>query len=372
MPGLFPGYNYDIFICYRQKDIIQSGYANKTFSIFLHKVNNRETLKPKKFVILIILVFLQALVCLSFIDNDDFFTIILLPDTQHYTSSYPEMIYKQMNWIVENKNLLNIQYVVHLGDITNNNKESAWEVGDNSFKILENAGIPYSIVYGDNDMKNPDKNYYDGIRHTEFLHKYFPVTRFDKPGSWWSGGFCNPDEIDNYYCLFSYKEYNYLIMNLELAPRSSVLKWADNVISRYASRKVILVTHDYLNRNGKWLDDLSTFGMAGKDDNGKLKGNNAETVFKKLVKKNPNVILVLCGHKEGTYQNEVRIEGSATRKVFEILSDFQDEKIKGSDEKSGKGLLRILKFYPEKNEIGISTVSALTGKTKEQEIHLSY
>jgi hydroxymethylpyrimidine/phosphomethylpyrimidine kinase len=112
--------------------------------------------------------------------------------------------------------------------------------------------------------------------------------------------------------------------------------------------------------------------MAGKDDNGKLKGNNAETVFKKLVKKNPNVILVLCGHKEGTYQNEVRIEGSATRKVFEILSDFQDEKIKGSDEKSGKGLLRILKFYPEKNEIGISTVSALTGKTKEQEIHLSY
>jgi hypothetical protein len=161
-------------------------------------------------------------------------------------------------------------------------------------------------------------------------------------------------------------------MNLELAPRSSVLKWADNVISRYASRKVILVTHDYLNRNGKWLDDLSTFGMAGKDDNGKLKGNNAETVFKKLVKKNPNVILVLCGHKEGTYQNEVRIEGSATRKVFEILSDFQDEKIKGSDEKSGKGLLRILKFYPEKNEIGISTVSALTGKTKEQEIHLSY
>ena len=36
----------------------------------------------------------------------------------------------------------------------------------------------------------------------------------------------------------------------------------------------------------------------------------------------------------------------------------------------GKGLLRVLKFYPEKNEIAISTVSALTGKTKEEEIHL--
>jgi hypothetical protein len=114
--------------------------------------------------------------------------------------------------------------------------------------------------------------------------------------------------------------------------------------------------------------------MDGKDNNGKLKGNNAETVFKKLVKKSPNIIMVLCGHKEGTFQKEVRIEGSSdsvkTRKVFEILSDFQDEKIKGSDEKSGKGLLRVLKIYPEKNEIGILTVSALTGKTKEEEIHL--
>jgi hypothetical protein len=30
----------------------------------------------------------------------------------------------------------------------------------------------------------------------------------------------------------------------------------------------------------------------------------------------------------------------------------------------------VLKIYPEKNEIGILTVSALTGKTKEEEIHL--
>jgi hypothetical protein len=279
-----------------------------------------------------------------------------------------------MDWIVENKNLLNIQYVIHLGDITNNNKEYAWEVASKSFKILENAGIPYSIVYGDNDMKNPKKNYYDGTRHTELLNRYFPVSRFDRPGSWWSGGFYDPGKIDNYYCLFNYKEYKFLIMNLELAPRSAVLKWADTIISQNASRKVILVTHDYLDRNGNRLNDLKTFAMDGKDNNGKLKGNNADAVFKKLVKKSPNIIMVLCGHKEGTFQKEVTIKKSRdseeTRKVFEILSDFQDERLKGTDEKSGKGLLRVLKFYPEKNEIKISTVSALTGKSKEDEIHL--
>jgi len=311
---------------------------------------------------------------MSFLKSDDFFSIILLPDTQHYSSSYPDIFYKQMNWIVENKNLLNIQYVVHLGDITNNNKEYAWKVADKSFKILEGAGIPYSIVYGDNDMKNPDLNYYDGSRHTELLNRYFPVSRFDKPNLWWKGGFFEPGKIDNYYCLFEYKDYKFLIMNLEIAPRSAVLNWADNIISQNTSRKVIVVTHDYLDKNGKRLDDLKTFSLEGRDNDGKLKGNNADAVFKKLIKKNSNIIMVLCGHKEGTFQKEVKIKESKDseekRKVFEILSDFQDERLKGTDEKSGKGLLRVLKFYPERNEIAISTISALTGKGKDEEIHL--
>jgi len=328
-------------------------------------------MKIIKPVLILILILTQSLISLSFLNKDDFFSVVLLPDTQHYSSSYPEIFYKQMDWIVENKIPLNIQYVIHLGDITNNNKEYAWEVADKSFKILENKGIPYSIVYGDNDMKNPDKNYYDGIRHTEYLHKYFPVSRFDKPGSWWSGGFFDPGKIDNYYCLFNYQEYKFLIMNLELAPRSSVLKWADTIIAQNASRKVILVTHDYLDRNGDRLNDLKSFALDGRDKENKLKGNNAEAVFKKLVLKNSNIILVLCGHKEGEFQKEVKIKKSGgsekSRKVFEILSDFQDERIKGTDEKSGKGLLRVLKFFPDKNEMAISTVSALTGKTKGEE-----
>lgn len=331
-------------------------------------------MKTIKSRLLIFLFLFQSLINLSFLNSDDFFSVILLPDIQHYTSTYPEIIYKQMNWIVENKNPLKIQYVIQLGDLTNNNKEYAWEIASKSFKILENKGIPYSIVYGDNDMKNPDRNYYDGTRHTEYLHKYFPVSRFEKQASWWSGGFFDPSVIDNYYCLFNYKDNKFMIMNLELAPRSAVLKWADTIIAQNATRKVILVTHDYLDANGNHLSDLKSFGLNGRDKEDKLKGNNADAVFKKLVMKNPNIILVLCGHKQGEFQKEVKIKKTEdtgkSRKVFEILSDFQDEKIKGTDEKSGKGLLRVLKFYPEKNEISIFTVSALTGKTKGEEIQL--
>lgn len=313
---------------------------------------------------------------LSSFKSDDFFSVILLPDTQYYSSKFPDIFYKQMDWIIENRNQLNIQYVVHLGDLTNNNKEYAWKVADKSFRMLDDTGIPYSIVYGDNDMKNPDENYYDGIRHTELLNKYFPPSRLEKNNSWWNGGFFEPDKIDNYYCLFNYKDHKFMIMNLELAARDNVLAWADSIISANPSRKVIIVTHDYLDKKGKRLDDLKSFGMDGKDDMGNPKGNNAETVFKKLVKQNPNVILVLCGHKSGEFEKIVKIKESKdsenTRKVFEILSDFQDEKTKGSNERSGKGLLRVIKFYPENNEIAVFTVSALTGKSKEKKVHLFF
>lgn len=82
-------------------------------------------------------------------------------------------------------------------------------------------------------------------------------------------------------------------MNLEIAPRSSVIKWAGSIIMQNPSRKTILVTHDYLDKNGKRLDDLKSFGLDGKDKEDKLKGNNADAVFKKLVKErnlNPGVV----------------------------------------------------------------------------------
>jgi hypothetical protein len=272
-----------------------------------------------------------------------------------------------MDWIVKNKDLQNIQYVVHMGDITDDNKESAWEVASSSYKILENAGIPYSIVCGDNDIKDPKKNNYDGKRHTELLNKYFPVSRFDKQGSWWKGGFFEKGKIDNYYCLFSLGENKFMIMNLEIAPRSSVLKWADNIVAKNKSYKVIVVTHDYLDSEGKRLDDLKSFGMNGKDASEKPKGNNADDVFKKLVKKNSNIIIVLCGHKDGTFEKTVKVilpeDPEKTRKVFEILTDFQDEK-------SGKGLLRVLKIYPGRNEFVLTTVNTSSGKTRDDEIHL--
>src|SRR5205085_2879552 len=44
-------------------------------------------------------------------------TLVVLPDTQIYSESYPELFKDQTRWIVANKDRYNIKYVLHLGDI---------------------------------------------------------------------------------------------------------------------------------------------------------------------------------------------------------------------------------------------------------------
>ena len=47
------------------------------------------------------------------------FSIIVLPDTQYYSESYPSILNSQMQWIVKNAAALNVQAVLGVGDIVN-------------------------------------------------------------------------------------------------------------------------------------------------------------------------------------------------------------------------------------------------------------
>ncbi len=45
------------------------------------------------------------------------FTIVALPDTQHYSEAFPGIFKSQTQWIVDNKDSRNIVFVTHEGDI---------------------------------------------------------------------------------------------------------------------------------------------------------------------------------------------------------------------------------------------------------------
>jgi hypothetical protein len=71
-------------------------------------------------------------------------TLAVLPDTQVYSMRYPELFEKQTRWIKRNVEERNIAYVLHLGDIVNNNNAEQWRRAEKAMRILDGA-IPYAI-----------------------------------------------------------------------------------------------------------------------------------------------------------------------------------------------------------------------------------
>ena len=57
------------------------------------------------------------------------FTIIALPDTQHYSEAFPAMFKSQTQWIVNNKDARNIVFVTHEGDIVNQHERDVAVAG---------------------------------------------------------------------------------------------------------------------------------------------------------------------------------------------------------------------------------------------------
>lgn len=255
------------------------------------------------------------------------FTIIVLPDTQHYSDAYPEIYTAQTQWIVDHKDDLNIVFVSHLGDIVQNNDtdEAEWQAADAAMRLLDGV-VPYGVLPGNHDMQvGGEAIYYE---------QYFPSSRFEEYG-WWGGSF---DKNRYNYQLFSAGGDEYLILHMQYCPTDAAMDWANEVLAAWPTRKAIVSTHSYLSNDGAHMKNCQT------KSNGDV---NGAQMWNRLIKKNPNVFLVLAGHIPG-FSRRDDLEG---RVVYQLLSDYQDLPLGGS------GYLRIMTFEPQNDIIRVSTYS---------------
>ena len=77
-------------------------------------------------------------------------TLAILPDTQIYAQSYPQHFTAQTQWIKDHVASHNIKYVLHEGDITNNNVTAQWNNALASMNVL-NGVLPYAMAPGNHD-----------------------------------------------------------------------------------------------------------------------------------------------------------------------------------------------------------------------------
>jgi len=271
----------------------------------------------------------------------DDFTVVLIPDTQYYTTQPPEnnRYSAQTQWIKNNAASLNIKFAIHLGDIVQdrNTVDSEWQIADAAHDILESGGnpVPYSVMPGNHDVLSSGSP--DYIRDTSKYNQYFGPDRFASRS--WYGGHAGTTN-DNNYSFFSVGALNFMVLSLEPLPTDATLTWANSVVQSHPNHRVILATHVYLNSDGS----RSTARLY--ED---IQGNNANDIFSKLVNNNPNIFLTVCGHR--CYEALNTATNAAGKPVYEVLSDYQN------DTNGGNGWLRTLFFQPSQNKITFGSYS---------------
>ncbi|NQT12249.1 MAG: metallophosphoesterase [Planctomycetes bacterium] len=275
------------------------------------------------------------------------FTVVVLPDTQFYSQTYPDTYISQTRWIKDRAKADNIKFVVHLGDIVqnHNNVEEEWKAADRAHQILDGV-VPYSLVPGNHDMEYVDRKV---LRNTRLYNKYFSPARFDKYP--WYGGHMG-DTNDSNYCFFEAAGMKFMVLSLEFAPRDETLQWAHQVTAQHSDCRVIVVTHCYMRPNGRDTACGASYGLAD---------NSGQDIWEKFVRKHADIFLVLSGHVLG-----VATETSANdagRPVHEMLVDYQGLP------NGGNGWLRTLRFAPAENKIYVKAYSPLLDEHKKDPSH---
>lgn len=287
------------------------------------------------------------------LENKDAFTLAILPDTQIYARSYPEILMAQTEWIAKEKDNLNIRLAVHEGDITHNNSELEWERAKRSMDMLDGK-VPYAVAPGNHDLPGIADS-----RDTAMFNRYFPYNHLKNSPSF--GGVYEEGRMDNSYHLFSAGGIDWLVLMLEFGPRDEVLEWANEITSYYSNRKAIVVTHAYLYSDNTLIGSSPEHEWTPSDYPIAREGsaNNGVEMWDKFVRKHENILFVFSGHVLNDGTGTLVSRGDNGNFVYQMLANYQ------MNEMGGEGFLRLLEVDPEKGQVSVKTYSPYTGEFKD-------
>ncbi|MDB6024549.1 MAG: phosphohydrolase [Verrucomicrobiales bacterium] len=275
------------------------------------------------------------------------FTLVAFPDTQYYSAErfggLKEMFYAQTEWVISNRVPYNIAYVAHLGDISDSGdiksgspNTTEWRNSTNAMYRMESPtrtllqfGIPYGTAVGNHDQEpNGDA---DGT--TTFFNLYFGVSHFT--GRPYYAGHYGTNN-DNHFDFFSAGGLDFVVLYFEYDTNATpaVLAWGNEVLRTNADRRAIIVTHNFGNTSTPL-----TFSKQG-------------AAIYNALKTNSNVFLMLAGHVTGEGSRVDTFNGNTIRT---FVSDYQGWT------NGGNGLMRLMEFSPQRNQVVVQTYSPWTG-----------
>ncbi len=270
----------------------------------------------------------------------DTWRIIVLPDTQNYvnldndldmdgTSDYLHHFMTQINWIVANREEMNIVFVSHCGDVVEHVEVAPpaeeWMDADQIMGILDGV-LPYGAVAGNHDILNT------GLFPFNYITFFGPSRYANYP--WYGGSSVNGlNHYQEFQYNGSYGRYHFTNISMQwqlpgtVNDPSTSMGWVKAVIDKQrALSNIIITTHAMIDVDGSF--GTETFGLADE--------NTPQEVVDELLRPNARPIDLIFSahyHQPG--------DGSAlnwVRNVPVMLANYQDFP------EGGMGYLRIIEF----------------------------
>jgi hypothetical protein len=283
-------------------------------------------------------------------EPEDDFTIVLLPDTQNYSATYPNIFTSLTTWIINNLSELNIKMVLHEGDVVNTGSNTTqWSNAMTALNILSQNNIPNLISIGNHDYNTISS------RSTTTFNSNINFTNWYSPKSWFNGAAFETDKSENVYTKMTIGSKNYLFMTLEFGPRDETLAWARSVIEAHPDHIVFIVTHNYMYSDNTRVGDGDSWNPHSYIS---TNVNDGEEMWENLASLYPNVLMVFSGHILNDGLGKLTSTGVEGNLVHQILANYQ------MNTSGGGGYLRYLTFKPSENKINIYTYSPYSSEFK--------
>jgi len=291
----------------------------------------------------------------------DSFTVVVLPDTQHYCEKYPEQFYAQTKWIAEQTKERRIAAVFQLGDVTNHNTPEQWEVAKKAIKTIDGV-VPYFLTLGNHDYSER------GVcaDRTTLYNDYFPASQARATKHFGGTYDREPERMENSYQTFSADGRDFLVLSLEFGPRNDVVRWANEVAAKHRDKSIVLLTHAYMyydetrydwanrGKDQRWNPHDYKVAAATNDNI-----NDGEQLWQKLVSKHENFVLTLNGHVLNDGLGRIVTQTPAGRDVSQVLVNFQMKP------NGGDGWLRLLEFKADGKTVDVRDYSPTLDRQNE-------
>lgn len=270
--------------------------------------------------------------------------ILVLGDVQEYTENaiYAPYFEATINWIYSQySHGVKIKYILQTGDITWGNLPRQYKVYQQYTGSITKY-IPMIACVGNHDYTCDEKGEITDRYSSLFTEYITPCAQ-----NWPIASYFEPRRLENIVVSGQLQQMPYDILCLEFGPRSEVIAWANRYVASHRDRKFILLTHEFLTRNGERINKGSYAELQLRNTS----YSTPEQLWQKLIKNNDNILCVLCGHN-GFIQH-LFSKNSTGREVAQMLFNLQYQA------NGGDGWIQLWEIPADRDSIHVQTYNTI-------------